>query len=96
MTSDGRQGFHVHPVLQGHGGEGVPQGIIRTYRTRNKPYKTKSVLDSVYRKYMESSVTILYSNSLTFHVADLCKFTYYYPLFEIALFGNMRKSFEFL
>ena len=45
---------------------------------------------------MELSVTILYSNSLTFHVADLRKFTYYYPLFEIALFGNMRKSFEFL
>ena len=25
MPDDGGQGLHIHPVLQGHGGEGVPK-----------------------------------------------------------------------
>lgn len=36
---------------------------------------------------------LLFANLFTYYNADLRKFTCFYPLFEMALFGKMRKSF---
>lgn len=45
---------------------------------------------------MELATAMLLSNLLTYHIADLCRFTYYYQLFGIVPFEKMRKSLEFL
>lgn len=37
---------------------------------------------------MERTVTILFINLHTYHIADLCKFTFYYLLFEIDPFAK--------
>lgn len=45
---------------------------------------------------MGSEITVLFVNLLTYHIADLCKFTYHHSLFENALFEKTRKSLKFL
>lgn len=35
--------------------------------------------ERIYRKYMESEMAMLIANLLTYPIADLCKFTCYYP-----------------
>lgn len=45
---------------------------------------------------MESAKELLFANLLTYYIADFYKFAYYCPLFEIVLFGKIRKSFGFL
>ena len=38
----------------------------------------------------------LFYNMHIYLIADWCKFTYYYLLFKIALFGKLRKCFDFI